>query len=222
METVPDTEKGFKELLARARAGSEQALGVLLESCRVSLSTVTLRLKAHHLNRKEGEADLLQDTFLEAVRDFHTFQGNTKAELLVWVGQIARNNLRDLVRKWYGGEKRRVDLEISLDSGNASPHLRKLLADADPSPVERSAEQEFRDLWDQAAAGLSVTYRLVIRLSIIEGQPLKEVGRQLACSAEAARKLRFRALRDLVNAMDALQPGWSEPYRSEAPGGRRT
>jgi RNA polymerase sigma factor (sigma-70 family) len=222
MGTLPDTEKGFTELLASARGGSKQALGMLLESCRLSLGTVALRLKAHHLDRKEGEADLLQDTFLEGVRDFHKFHGSTKVELLVWVGRIARNNLRDLVRKWYGGEKRRVDHEISLDSGNAAAHFQKTLVDAGPSPAARSEEQEFRDLCYQASAGLPVTYKLVIRLSIFEGQPLMEVGRQLACSPEAARKLRFRALRNLVNAMDELQPGWSEPYRNEAQGGRHT
>ncbi len=69
--------------LADARAGSREALGGLLEGCRRYLLAIAERQLDPELKSKGGASDLVQETFLEAQRDFARFQGTSPEELRV-------------------------------------------------------------------------------------------------------------------------------------------
>ena len=57
-----------------ARQGSLDALGRLLESCRNYLLLLANQQLREDLQAKAGGSDLVQDTFLEAQRDFRAFR----------------------------------------------------------------------------------------------------------------------------------------------------
>src|SRR5438874_308510 len=87
---MPDSEEDV--LLAAARGGCRQALGALLERYRDYLLLLARAELAPDLRPKEGASDLVQQTFLEAQRDFAAFQGRTEEELLAWLKRLLRNN----------------------------------------------------------------------------------------------------------------------------------
>ena len=67
--------------LADARAGSREALGRALDACRGYLLLVAQGELAPDLRAKGGASDLVQETLLEAYRDFALFHGGSEGEL---------------------------------------------------------------------------------------------------------------------------------------------
>jgi RNA polymerase sigma-70 factor, ECF subfamily len=61
------------QYLPAARAGSREALGQALEICRGYLLRVANQGLDAELRAKGGASDLVQETFLEAQRDFGRF-----------------------------------------------------------------------------------------------------------------------------------------------------
>jgi RNA polymerase sigma-70 factor, ECF subfamily len=64
-------------LVAAARAGSREALGRALEIHRHYLLAIAERQLDPDLRSKGGASDLVQETFLEAQRDFAQFGGGS-------------------------------------------------------------------------------------------------------------------------------------------------
>src|SRR5437899_12573408 len=69
------------ELVCLARAGNGLALGQLLEQYRNYLVMLARLQIGRRLQGKVDASDLVQETFLEAYRDFGQFRGSTEQEL---------------------------------------------------------------------------------------------------------------------------------------------
>src|SRR5215472_17901427 len=102
--------------LADARGGSREALGEALQACRDYLLLVANKELDPGLQAKGGASDLVQQTFLEAQRDFDQFHGNSEAELLAWLRHLLMNNLADFSRSFRQTAKRGIEREMSLAS----------------------------------------------------------------------------------------------------------
>src|SRR5262245_57514454 len=96
--------------LPDARAGSSEALGQVLEACRGYLLMIAQQELEPALQAKGGASDLVQQTFLEAQRDFAGFEGSTREALLAWMRRLLLNNLANF-RREYRCNKRRVTRE---------------------------------------------------------------------------------------------------------------
>src|SRR5438552_18698210 len=103
----PDPE----QLLVLARAGSGGALGQLLERYRSYLTLLARLQISRRLQGKVDAADLVQETFLAAHRNFVRFRGTTEAELVSWLRQILASRLAKLMRRYWGTQSRDVRLE---------------------------------------------------------------------------------------------------------------
>jgi RNA polymerase sigma-70 factor (subfamily 1) len=101
-------------LLERARAGDVPALGRLLESYRGYLTVLAGVQIGRRLQGKVDAADVVQEAFLGAARDFAQFRGTTEAELLAWLRQVLASVLSNLVRHYQGTQRRDVRLERRL------------------------------------------------------------------------------------------------------------
>src|SRR5262245_7270734 len=88
------------EWLAAARAGSCEALGQALESCRGYLLCIAAERLPDGLGAKAGASDLVQQTFLEAQRDLPGFHGESDEEWRAWLRRLLLNNLANLVRDY--------------------------------------------------------------------------------------------------------------------------
>jgi RNA polymerase sigma-70 factor (ECF subfamily) len=105
-------------LLRRARAGDQAALGELLELYRNYLRLQARTLIGSALRVRLDPSDLVQETFLEAARDFGHFAGNTEGELVAWLRQVLVRNLADQARRHQSQKRdtrRGESLEALLD-----------------------------------------------------------------------------------------------------------
>src|SRR3954471_13867274 len=117
-------EREGAPLLDAARSGSREALGQLLESCRGYLLIVANGEMDVDLQAKEGASDRVQETFLEAQRDFGQFHGTSEPELLAWLRRLLLNNVANFTRRYRTTAKRSVEREAAHDQrGNQDPGL---------------------------------------------------------------------------------------------------
>jgi RNA polymerase sigma-70 factor (ECF subfamily) len=188
--------------LVAARAGSKEALGQALEACRAYLQQIAREeLDDPRLRAKAGASDLVQDTLLEAQRDFARFRGETEAELLAWLRRLLRNNLANF-RRWWRKDKRRADREVPLEAASASDRPTVPLPAPAPSPSTQAVRQEQGEALRRALERLPDDYRQVLALRYEGECSFEEVGRRMGRSANAAQKLWARAVERLQTEMD--------------------
>jgi RNA polymerase sigma-70 factor (ECF subfamily) len=181
--------------LAAARAGSREALGQALEGLRGYLLLLAQEDLDPALRAKGGASDLVQETFLEAQRDFPHFQGNSEEELRAWLRQLLRHNLADFTRRYRATGKRGIDREQALEPGGSSAVPGAGLAAPEPSPSRLAVAQEQAEALRQAVERLPEDYRQVLRLRHQEKLSFEEIARQMGRSAPAVRQLWSRAVR---------------------------
>jgi RNA polymerase sigma-70 factor (ECF subfamily) len=185
----------FEQLLHAARAGSPQALGRLLDGFRLLLMAEANRNLPGELRGKGGASDLVQETLLEALRDFGQFQGATEKEFLRWLSRILAHNVANFVDRFTTG-KRDIALEIVTADSWVSRHQAAGAKNGGPSPSELASQREEQELFRQALDRLADEDRMVIYLRHQDWTFL-EIGSRLGITKEAARKRFGRAVETL-------------------------
>jgi RNA polymerase sigma-70 factor (ECF subfamily) len=190
-----------------ARAGDGAALGQLLERYRNYLTLLARLQIGGRLQSKLDASDLVQETFLEAHRDFGHFQGTTEKELIHWLRQVLVSNLTDLVRRYTATRQRDVRLEQSLaaELEQSSELLDRGLIASQPSPSEQAARREQAVLLADALQRLPEDYREVIILVHLQGLSFPEASRRMNRSLDSVKKLRARALAGLHRILGGSQ-----------------
>ena len=128
--------------LAAARAGSKDEMGRAFEACRAYLQLVAGSEIDSDLIAKGGASDLVQETFLEAQRDFNAFHGTTEQELLAWLRRLLLNNLANFRRRYRETAKRQATVEVPLGAGGSSAEWAKAILAESTSPSEVVIAQE--------------------------------------------------------------------------------
>ena len=193
---------GAAQWLPAARAGSREALGKVLEAARQYLLSIARQEFDSDLHAKNSPSDVVQETFVEAQRDFGQFRGDTEAELLAWLRQLLLHRVGKLRRRYRDTQKRRLSREVALGGDDSSGGPAAGLTADTPSPSGQAMENE-RDEALQAALGrLPEDYRRVITLRYEEQLPFEEIGRLLQRSPDAARKLWARAVERLHEELE--------------------
>jgi RNA polymerase sigma-70 factor, ECF subfamily len=183
-------------LLRAARAGDEAALGQLLELYRNYLTLLARLQIGRRLQGKVDASDLVQETFLNAHRDFAGFRGVSEQEVVGWLRRILATRLAMLVRHFQGTQRRDVRLERKLtgELEASSRNLNRDLAASFSTPSQQAARREQAVLLADALRELSEDYREVIILRHMEGLSFPEVARQLGRSVDSVKKLWMRGL----------------------------
>ncbi len=91
-------EMSASELIGRCRAGEQQARELLFARYRQYLWLLAQGQLGGRLRARCDPSDLVQQTLLEAFRDFAGFTGAHEAELLAWLRQILAHNLYNEAR----------------------------------------------------------------------------------------------------------------------------
>jgi RNA polymerase sigma-70 factor (ECF subfamily) len=195
-----------EQLLVLARAGSPAAAGELLERYRPYLTVLARVQLGRRLQGKADAADLVQETFLEAHRDFAGFRGTTAGELRAWLRQVLARNLANLVRHYQGTQARDVRLERSLSQelDESSRMLDAGLAAAQSTPSQQADRREQAVRLADALDRLPEAYRDVLILRYLEGLKFPEVARRMGRSLDSVEKLWVRALARLRQTLEAL------------------
>ncbi len=185
-------------LMASAREGSTEALGRLFEQVRRPLLHAAGYELPPELRAKQSAADLVQETFLVAHREFHRFQGRTSAELLLWLKAILRNTSAHL-RRSYRTASRAASREVPIDAPGA---FTADLSASDSSPSALFQRRESATMLQEAITRLSPRDREVLCMKHQDELTFEEVGRRLAISSVAARKAWLKALARLREQLD--------------------
>jgi RNA polymerase sigma-70 factor (ECF subfamily) len=194
--------KVLETRISEAQSGSADALGELFEGCRQYLLLVANQELRRDLQAKVGASDLVQQTFLEAQRGFDQFDGRSQGDLLVWLRQILKNNLRDATRSYRCASKRQVQREIPIiadDDSAAIPTTALVDRSESPSWPARRCEQDAA--LHQALSQLAESQRQVIVLRNLELKSFVEIAQCMGRSPDAVRKLWGRAVQALAEQL---------------------
>jgi RNA polymerase sigma-70 factor (ECF subfamily) len=185
-----------EQLLGLARAGDGPALGQLLELYRRYLALLARFQIGRRLQGKAEPADLVQETFLDAHRDFPRFQGSTEAEFVAWLRRILAANLAGLVRRYLGTQRRnlRLERELVLELDQSAQGLDQCLVAPYSSPSQQAVRREQAVLLADALGQLPEHYREVIILHHIEGLSLSQVAQRMERTPDSVEKLWARAV----------------------------
>lgn len=189
-------------LLLAAKRGEPDSLGKLLEVYRHYLRILATTQIDRRLGARLAPSDVVQETLLEAHRDFGGFRGMSEGEFVCWLRRILVNNLARAVEKHLIAGKRDVRREVSIDNTRSSlersnARLRSLLVDSGHSPSADAERREHAVILANVLTELSEDHREVIVLRNLEGLGFSEVAARLGRSAGATRMLWLRAIEQL-------------------------
>jgi RNA polymerase sigma-70 factor (ECF subfamily) len=190
---LPDYEQ------ARARQANGEGLGPLLELYRDYLGGLARAQLGARLRGIVNPSDVVQQTFLEACRDFGQFAGTTAAQWRAWLRRILAHNLATLVERHVRARKRDVRRQVPLQPRSAAgggPVAGSRLALASPgsSPSAQAQRRETATVLAEQLARLPVPCRKVLRLRNLEGLAFEDVARRMGRTPGAVRVLWVRAL----------------------------
>jgi RNA polymerase sigma-70 factor (ECF subfamily) len=191
-----ETSGSLELLLQRALTEGNDAKGKLLERYRAYLMLLARLQIGRRLQGKADSADLVQETFVRAHRDFASFRGRTPEALTAWLRQILAARLGDLVRRYCGTQRRNVKLEqaLAIELDQPSQMLEKGLVDPLASPSNQAARREQAIVLAEALEQLPPDYREVLILHHLEDHDFSEVAHRMGRSVDAVKKLWARAL----------------------------
>jgi RNA polymerase sigma-70 factor (ECF subfamily) len=186
----------LEQIIQEARTGGDAALGPLLELYRNYLRLLARLEIGRRLQGKVDASDLVQETFLEAHRNFRLFQGTDEPQFACWLRQILAAKVANLVRHYVGTQARDVRLEQGLEANmeNSSRMLGQQLAASLTSPSLQAARREQAVLLANALEQLPEHYREVIILRHLEELTFPEVARRMGRTQDSVEKLWLRAL----------------------------
>jgi RNA polymerase sigma-70 factor (ECF subfamily) len=192
-----------ENLLREAKAGDAAILGRLLELYRRYLALLARVQIGRRLQGKVDASDLVQETFLDAHRNFDRFRGGSEAEFVCWLRQILAGNLADMMRRYLGAQGRDVRLEREIQDAldQSSVLLDRALMAPQSSPSQQAVRREQGVLLADALDQLSEDYREVLVLRHLEGLPFPEVARRMGRSQDSVEKLWMRGLARLRQIM---------------------
>jgi RNA polymerase sigma-70 factor, ECF subfamily len=193
--------------LDQARAGNLGVLGALLELYRPYLTLLARLEIGRRLRGKADESDVVQDVFVEAVRQFGRFRGTGEPELTAWLRRILAGCLNMLARRYCGTQARDLRLEQTFehDLDRSSRILDNGLIDRGSSPSHKASRREQAVLLADALERLPVHYREVIVLHSLEGLTFREIGVRMERTPVAIERLWSRALPLLRQALEAVR-----------------
>jgi RNA polymerase sigma-70 factor (ECF subfamily) len=186
-----------QKLLSWARAGGSAARGSLLECYRPHLNSLARSQIGIRLRSKVDPADLVQETFLNAYRDFARFRGDSEGAFAYWLRRILSAHVTRTLRTYLGTRKRDVRLECDLDAefdkSSREPVDPGLLSKGD-SPIESACRREQAEAVADALGRLPDIYRKVLLLRYMQRFTFPEIAKELHRTVDGVKKIWTRAL----------------------------
>lgn len=182
-----------RQLIARAKEGSEQAFAALFNMHKRRVYTLCL-----HMSKDTAKAeDLTQDAFMRVFRKLHTFRG--EAKFSTWLYRIALNTVLANFRKGKS-EALSLDTEIRVDSTFVRQEVGRgdaqLLGVIDRITLLRAIEE------------LPPGCRTIFILHDVEGYEHHEVADLLECSVGNSKAQLHKARKKIRNWL--MLPGRGE------------
>jgi RNA polymerase sigma-70 factor (ECF subfamily) len=190
-------------LIQRARQGDAAGRDQLFALCRSYLQIIARAQVETSLRAKVDASDLVQETLLEAFRDFQRFGGNSEQEWLAWLKRILAHNAADFIRRYRGTAKRQARREVPIRGPRDSTLAPGV---SEPAAPCQTPSQEFLRIDDElrvtaALAELPPDYQEVIVLRNLQRLPFNEVAERMERSRPAVQMLWMRAIKKLQESL---------------------
>lgn len=196
------------ELIQSARAGDDVALNAIWQQLRSYLLIFADQRLDDGLKGKLDASDIVQQSLLEAHRDFESFRGHTEEELKSWISRLVVHNLMDAGRRFRQSQQRSVTKEVSW---NAETELSVFRDQSSASSLVRRRETDEELL--RAVAQLPERSQQVLELRHRLGLSHAQVAKELGMTEAAARKLWSRVVEELQERLSS--PNVSPAARPE-------
>lgn len=200
---VSNHPESNSELMAAARGGSSEAIGILMQSCRTYLLVVGQRELSADLRVKISPSDLVQETFAEGQRVIGSFAGNSPGEFQAWLRAILLHKLANARRRYLMAESRDLARE-ERPNGHSSVIAQAELFARDDTPSTHAIRQEEARHVQAALARMPSHYRQVVQLRNYDLLPFAEIAQVMQGSEHALRALWVRAMQRLKRELDGL------------------
>ncbi len=198
---------GASYLLRRATDGDLESVEQLLASYAGYLNVLSRNQLDRRVHHRVSPSDVVQETLLEAHRDFNSFRGSEIEEFTGWLRRVLVHNIAQAVATHMSAAKRSVRREQLIDNLSASVNQthQRLSAFAVDQGRSPASEADHRESLSQLAAALEqlpTDYQQVIRLRHLDGLAFDEVAQRLGRSTGAVRMLWLRAIEQLRLRME--------------------
>jgi RNA polymerase sigma-70 factor (ECF subfamily) len=198
------TASGQDDLIQRARAGDRHALQQLLwEHYNRLVSFLTPRLSGN-LQRMVAVEDVIQEAFIQAIRDIGNCQANSEQAFAAWLSAIAEHRLHDIIKGLYrqkrGGDRRQAEAVAGGSAGGLF-ELIELISDHRSTPGRALKRHEAAQAIQVGIAALPDDQREAIRLRYLEGKSIEETSAEMGRSTAAVNGLVRRAKESLRDTL---------------------
>lgn len=185
-----DPKDDDRELVLRAKNGSEEAFSDLVRRYHERVYRVTLRI----IRDPEDADEVTQDVFVRALSALDRF--DFRASFYTWLVSIARNAAFDALRSLK--RRSRFKSEEGLDNYEAEGF---------GDPVSSTAESETAQSVVKALGRLSVRDRTLLVLREYEDLQYEEIARVLGCSVGTVESGIHRARKRLRQLLAPAEAG---------------
>jgi RNA polymerase sigma-70 factor, ECF subfamily len=184
------------ELVARAAAGDERAIGQLYDRYGAVLFAVAYRIAGQHADAEE----VVLEAFAQAWREAPRFEAG-RGSVAGWLTTIARSRALDLVRA--RSRRDRLTATAAADRPGTSPAM----GDFRPDPAGALDNDERRRQVRQALETLSAPQRQAIELAYFEGLSQSEIAERLQ---EPLGTVKTRVRLGMQKLRECLRPFYFE------------
>jgi RNA polymerase sigma-70 factor (ECF subfamily) len=193
------------ELFERATAGDQTALEQLLWTHYPGLLRHIEPKLYGDLQRLVDVNDVVQETFIRAIRDIENCQARSDESFAAWLKVIADHRLHDILRglnrKKRGGHRRAVNPPAG-GSADSLAQLVDLIPDRGATASKVLARNEVIKAMQVGIAGLPDDQREAVRLRYLEGKSIEETAGKMRRTTAAVNGLVRRAKEALREALD--------------------
>jgi RNA polymerase sigma-70 factor (ECF subfamily) len=178
-------------LVTAAKRGDQSAFEELVNRYERKIFRLTMNITR---NAEDAE-DAMQDAFMKAYSHLNTFEEGSR--FYTWLVRIAANEALMRLRK-------RRPNQFSLDEPIQGDEelIPRDIEDWGPSPEQRYAQSEMREILDGAIDQLSPDFRVVFVLRDIEGLSTEETASTVGISEAAVKSRLLRARLKLRQKLD--------------------
>ena len=196
-----DVQREWKLMNDPGEFGTDSKAVAQLERYRSWLGLLARLQVEPRYRAKFDPSDIVQQTMLEAVRDWPQFRGGSQAELAAWLRQILAHVLLHEMRRFGGTRSGAISVAKSRSIKRSPSRLAAwVMRSAAPgsSPSERAGRHELELRLADALAKLPADYAEVILMRNVEGLSHDEIARRTGRGVGAVRMLWVRAPRPVA------------------------
>jgi RNA polymerase sigma-70 factor, ECF subfamily len=164
------------DLVRKAQDGDTQALQALFARYYERVRRMVRMRLGNALRHRMDSGDILQETFLEALRTFDRFEMRDQGSFINWLARLAENRIRDAA-DYHRAQKRDAGREVPLMPGDHSTSFDLGLKAGGLLPSEGADEAEQVQRLEVAIERLSDEDRELILLRNYAGSSWDTVAR---------------------------------------------